>query len=64
MIQEYTRILKEQMRADIKNYTEDLASGACKNFDEYQKLCGVIRGLALAMQYVNNLAEKVEKANE
>ena len=64
MIQEYTRILTEQMRADMKNYTEDLASGACKNFDEYQKLCGVIRGLALAMQYVSSLAEKVEKSNE
>jgi len=64
MIQEYTRILREQMRADIDNYTDDLASGACKNFDEYQKLCGVIRGLALAMQYVSNLAEKVEKLNE
>ena len=64
MIQEYTRILREQMRADIDNYTDDLASGACKNFDEYQKLCGVIRGLALAMQYVSNLAEKVEKSNE
>jgi hypothetical protein len=64
MIQEYTRILKEQMRADINNYTDDLASGGCKNFDEYQKLCGVIRGLALAMQYVSALAEKVEKSNE
>ena len=64
MIQEYTRILKEQMRADINNYTEDLSSGACKSFDEYQKLCGVIRGLALAMQYVSALAEKVEKSDE
>jgi len=64
MIQEYTRILKEQMRADINNYTDDLASGACKNFDEYQKLCGVIRGLALAMQYVSALAEKVNKSDD
>jgi len=64
MIQEYTRILREQMRADMNNYAEDLAKGACQNFDEYQKLCGVIRGLAIAMQYVNDLAEKVEKSNE
>jgi len=64
MIQEYTRILREQMRADMNNYADDLASGACKNFDEYQKLCGVIRGLAIAEQYVIALAEKVEKSNE
>ena len=64
MINEYTRVLITQMRADIDNYTDDLANGACKSFDEYQKLCGVIRGLSLAMQYVNGLAEKVQKLNE
>jgi hypothetical protein len=64
MIAEYTRILREQMREDIANYTENAANGACKNFDEYQKLCGVIRGLNLALQHVNRLAEKVEKLNE
>jgi len=64
MIQEYTRILKEQMRADIDNYTESLSNGGCRSFDEYQKLCGVIRGLSLAMQYVSALAEKVDKSDE
>jgi hypothetical protein len=48
----------------MNNYADDLAGGMCRNFDEYQKLCGVIQGLATAERYLIDLAEKVEKANE
>ena len=56
MIQDFARVLREKIRIDMNNYADDLAGGACRSFDEYQKLCGVIQGLALA--------EKVEKADE
>ena len=64
MIQDFARVLREQIRKDMNNYADDLAGGACRSFDEYQKLCGVIQGLATAERYVIDLAEKVEKANE
>ena len=64
MIQEFARVLREKLRTDMNNYTDDLAGGACRTFDEYQKLCGTIQGLALAERYIIDLAEKVEKANE
>jgi hypothetical protein len=48
----------------MNNYADDLAGGMCRNFDEYQKLCGVIQGLATAERYLIDLAERVEKANE
>ena len=64
MIQEFARVLRDQIRTDMNNYADDLAVGACRSFDEYQKLCGTIQGLALAERYVLDLAEKVEKANE
>ena len=64
MIQDFARVLREQIRTDMNNYADDLAGGACRTFDEYQKLCGVIQGLALAERHLIDLAEKVEKADE
>jgi len=56
--------LRKKIRADMNNYADDLATGGCKTFDEYQKLCGVIRGLALAEDHLISLLEKVEKSDE
>jgi hypothetical protein len=64
MIQNFARVLREQIRKDLNNYADDLASGQCRTFDEYQKLCGVIQGLALAERYIIDLAERVEKSDE
>jgi hypothetical protein len=64
MIQDFARVLRELIRKDMNNYADDLAGGSCQNFEQYQKLCGVIQGLAIAERYVIDLAEKVEKADE
>ena len=64
MIQEFARVLREQIRTDMNNYADDCAGGSCKTFEEYQKLCGVIQGLAIAERYILDLAEKVEKSHE
>ena len=64
MIQQFASVLREQIRKDLNNYADDLASGVCQSFDQYQKLCGVIQGLAQAERYILDLAEKVEKAND
>ena len=64
MIQDFARVLREQIRTDMNNYADDLAGGACRSFDEYQKLCGVIQGLALAESYLLALLKKVEDTDE
>ena len=64
MIQDFARVLREQIRTDMNNYADDLASGQCRSFEDYQKLCGTIQGLALAERHLIDLAEKVEKAND
>jgi hypothetical protein len=48
----------------MNNYTDDLANGVCQSYEQYQKLCGIIQGLALAERYLIDLAKKVEEANE
>jgi hypothetical protein len=64
MIDEFARVLREQIRNDMNNYADDLAGGQCRSFDEYQKLCGVIQGLAVAERYLLDLAEKVKNQDE
>lgn len=64
MVTDFARVLRDQIRKDMNNYADDIAGGACRSFEEYQKLCGVIQGLATAERYLIDLAEKVEKANE
>ena len=64
MIKEFARVLREKIRTDMNTYADDIAGGAYRNFDEYQKLCGLIQGLALAERYLLDLAEKVENSDE
>ena len=64
MITEFARVLREKIRTDMNNYADDLAGGACADFSQYQKLCGVIQGLAIAERYLLDLAETVEKSDE
>jgi hypothetical protein len=64
MIQDFARVLREQIRIDMNNYADDMAGGACKSFEEYQKLCGVIQGLAIAESYLLALLKKVENNDE
>jgi len=48
----------------MNNYADDLAGGACRSFEEYQKLCGVIQGLATAESYLLALLKKVATSDE
>lgn len=64
MIDDFAHVLRDKIRTDMNNYADDLAGGACRNFEEYQKLCGIISGLALAERYLLDLLEKVQKSNE
>ena len=64
MIQEFASVLRDKIRNDMNNYADDLAAGSCRTFDDYQKLCGIISGLALAERYLLDLLEKVEKSHE
>lgn len=40
--------LKIKLRGMMNEHADHIASGACKDFNEYQKMTGIIEGLALA----------------
>jgi hypothetical protein len=64
MIQDFAHVLRDQIRKDMNNYADDLAGGVCRSFEEYQKLCGIISGLALAERYLLDLLKKVEESHD
>lgn len=64
MIQAFAETLRKKIREDMNNYADDCAGGACRSFEEYQKLCGVIQGLALAESHLLDLAKRVEESND
>jgi len=64
MINTFVEVLRKKIRDDMNNYADDCAGGACGSFEEYQKLCGVIQGLALAESHLLALAKKVEDSDE
>jgi len=56
--------LRDKLRVDMNNFTDDLANGQCTSFEQYKELCGVIRGLAFAERHLIDLAEKMERAED
>ena len=64
MINDFAEALQKQLRVDMNNYTDDLATGSCRSFEDYKHLCGVIQGLAIAERYILDLAKKVESFDE
>ena len=41
-----------------------VAASRADTFDEYKKVCGVIRGLSLAENIINDLVQKMEKSDD
>lgn len=41
-----------------------ISSGRAADYAEYRNVCGVIRGLGLADQTINDLVERMEKSDE
>ncbi len=67
MIDKFAEALRVNIRTDMNNYTDDMANGVCADYAAYQKLCGVIQGLAIAERHLLDLVEvnqKKEDSNE
>jgi len=56
--------MREKLRTDMNNYTDDLANGQCQDYATYKELCGVIRGLAFAERHLLDLADHLKEDND
>lgn len=64
MIDNFAEVLRERIRNDMNEYTDDMAGGVCADYAAYQKLCGVIQGLAIAERHLLDLVAAQEKDEE
>ena len=64
MIEQFAREVLKSIRKDMNNYADDMANGKCQDYAAYQKLCGVIRGLAIAEEYIIGLAKQTEEHDD
>jgi hypothetical protein len=51
-------MLLEQMENEIEEIKQNMADGSAKSYEEYQKFCGVVKGLAIAINYIIDLQER------
>ena len=56
--------LKNKFTEEQKSRIEFLAEGKANSMEEYKNVAGVIRGLALATEILEDLVHRLEKSDE
>lgn len=57
-------VLLKQVRDKRDQIIEAVSNNAAKDYSEYQKLCGEIRGLSITEGFILDLAKKMEFSDE
>lgn len=56
--------LAYRLKQEIEQYEKRLLHGGAVSFEEYKHLTGVVRGLTLAMDQLEALADQMDQDNE
>lgn len=57
-------LVLEQLKEKRQQLVEAVATNACQDFAEYQKLCGEIRGLSIAEGFILDLTKLMEQSDD
>ena len=57
-------VLVQELDDRVKYLKDWLGNGVAKDFVEYQKVCGEIKGLLTARQNITDLKQKMENSDE
>ena len=57
-------VLVQELDDRVKYLKDWLGNGVAKDFVEYQKVCGEIKGLLTARQNITDLKQKLENSDE
>lgn len=57
-------VILKQIREKKQYLAEALANKAAKNFEDYQFICGEIRGLTAVEMYLQDLAKNLEHEDD
>lgn len=64
MMDRVLEVVVKEIRDRKTFVVDELARGTLKDFAEYQKLCGEVRGYSLIEEYILDLAKRMESADE
>lgn len=53
--------LERMIAVPEQDMIDALKSGRCKDFGEYQRICGVLHGLGLAKMHIQDLRKRMEQ---
>jgi hypothetical protein len=62
-VTEYEYLVQE-LQKDIEARAQSVAAGNCQSIEEYRNTTGIIRGLALAVDFIKDREQKVKDSNE
>lgn len=55
--------LMSEIDKKVTQLSEWISGGQAKDFGDYQKTCGEIRGLLLSRQYITDLKQRLENSD-
>lgn len=57
-------LLREIIRREMNDITDDVATGSCQDFGHYRHKTGVIEGLARAERHLLDLQAKIDQDDD
>lgn len=57
-------VILEQLKEKRMQLVEAVATNSCRDFAEYQKLCGEIRGLSIAEGFILDLVNAIVRGED
>jgi hypothetical protein len=57
-------VIDKKLNEHRDNMIDALSSGGCKDFGEYQRMCGVLYGLNLAKSDIQDLRKRLETSDD
>ena len=64
MIDQFADVLVKKIRVDMNELADQLASNRSRTIEDYRYTCGVLRGLAIAEDFIKDLAKRAEESDE
>ena len=64
MRDEYLEYLLEKYKEEQEVLQNELGSGTAKDFSDYRYKCGVIHGLVVAQNFINELSKRLMDAED
>jgi len=56
--------LANELNKDIEARAQSVANGNCQTYEEYKHTTGIIRGLALAVDFIKDREQKIKDSDE